>query len=95
MTCLQQTVPTASVPTAAVAAVVAQGNAARSTTSMRPADTSDYERVSMKCQDADAQGKVVNLTPKHPWMNEPEIQPGCFWIVSSRCSSKHGGAEPG
>ncbi|KAL1427962.1 hypothetical protein MTO96_000303 [Rhipicephalus appendiculatus] len=63
MACLQQTVPTASVPTASAAAGAVQVNATRSTTSMRPANASEYERDSMDCQDAD--------TPVHSGQRDP------------------------
>ncbi|KAL1443111.1 hypothetical protein MTO96_046111, partial [Rhipicephalus appendiculatus] len=63
MACLQQTVPTASVPTASAAAGAVQVNATRSTTSMRPANTSEYERDSMDCQNAD--------TPVHSGQRDP------------------------
>ncbi|KAH7968726.1 hypothetical protein HPB52_010844 [Rhipicephalus sanguineus] len=66
MACLQQTVPTASVPTAAAAAVPAQGNATRSTTLMRPAEASDCECDSMECQDADTPGPSSEPDPQTP-----------------------------
>ncbi|KAL1482377.1 hypothetical protein MTO96_033837 [Rhipicephalus appendiculatus] len=63
MACLQQTVPTPSVPTASAAAGAVQVNARRITTSMRPANASEDERDSMDCQDAD--------TPVHSGQRDP------------------------
>ncbi|KAL1454723.1 hypothetical protein MTO96_027777 [Rhipicephalus appendiculatus] len=63
MACLQQTVPTPSVPTASAAAGAVQVNAMRSTTSMRPANASEYQRDSMDCQDA--------ATPVHSGQRDP------------------------
>ncbi|KAL1441928.1 hypothetical protein MTO96_031084 [Rhipicephalus appendiculatus] len=63
---LQQTVPTPSVPKASAAAGAVQVNATRSTTSMRPANASEYEHDSMDCQDADTPVRSGQRDPRTP-----------------------------